>query len=67
MTFGVVRAMGEGIGLAHGFTRTVGEVEVEAGKVEGPSCLAVVQVLGCAEVRKVFVVCVDFEFLFCPF
>ena len=67
MAFGVVGAAGEGIGLAHGFTGAVGEGEVKAGEVEGPMCLAVVQVLGCVEVREVFVVCVDFELLFCPF
>ena len=48
LAFGVVGAMGEGIGLAHGFTGAVGEGEVEAGEVEGPLCLVAVQVLGCA-------------------
>ena len=67
MAFGVVRATGEGIRLAHGFARMVGEGEVKVGEVEGPSCLVAVQVLGCVEVGEVFVVCVDFKLFFCPF
>jgi hypothetical protein len=47
--------------LGVGFARTVFEYEVEAGEVQGPSCLAAAEILSCAPVLKIRVVCDDGE------
>jgi len=41
----------------------VGQDEVKPGEVQGPLCLAVVQLVGLSEVRQVLVICVDLKLL----
>ena len=53
----VVWAAGEGIWLTHLVARSVDEGEVEVGEVQGPACLAAVELLGSVEVGQVLVVC----------
>src|SRR6202795_2833443 len=57
----VVRAVGEGVRLAHAPSWLVVEGEVEAGQVEGPSGLAAVQFLGGPEVLEVLMVRPDLQ------
>ena len=57
MPLRVVWVAGEVIWLTHLVARLVDEGEVEAGEVQGPTCLAAVKLLGSAEVGQVLVVC----------
>ena len=67
MALRVVWAAGEGIWLTHLVARSVDEGEVEAGEVQGPTCLAAVELLGSAEVGQVLVVCAYLNLLCCTF
>src|SRR6202795_1333842 len=57
----VVRAVGEGVRLAHAPSWLVVEGEVKAGQVEGPSGLAAVELLGSPEVLEVLMVRPDLK------
>src|SRR6266436_7665717 len=41
----------------------VGQDEVEPGEVQGPSCLAAVQLVSLSEIRQVLMICVDLKLL----
>src|SRR5258708_1143395 len=41
----------------------VGQDEVEPGEVQGPVCLAAVQLVSLSEIRQILMICVDLELL----
>jgi len=44
----------------------VGQDKVEPGEVQGPSCLATVQLVGLSEIGQVLMICMDLELLVRP-
>ena len=56
-----VRAAGEGIRTSKEASQDMDDLEVKVGKIEQPSGLLTVEILGLMEVCQVFVVCEDLD------
>src|SRR6266436_512979 len=59
----MIRSPRQGIRPTHLPTQLVGQDEVKPGEVQGPSCLAVVQLMSLSEIGQVFMICVDLKLL----
>src|SRR5258708_22995664 len=57
------RSPQQGIRPTHLPTQLVGQDKVKPGEVQGPSCLAVVQLMNLSEIGQVLVIHVDLELL----
>ena len=59
----MIRSPRQGIRPTHLPTRLVGQDEVKPGEVQGPSCLAAVQLMSLSEIGQVLMIRVDLKLL----
>ena len=59
----MIRSPRQGIRPTHLPTQLVGQDEVKPGEVQGPSCLAAVQLMSLSEIGQVLVIRVDLKLL----